>query len=235
MTDELLQEMLAHARQEAPRESCGVVIVWKGRERYVPCRNRAQGSEHFEIHPEDYAAAEEQGEVVTIVHSHPTMAPQPSQADLVSCETSGVPWVIVNPITGAWQRCEPSGYEAPLVGRVFSFGVLDCYSLIRDYYRRELRIELRDVARQDGFWRRGEQVYLENFARVGFARVDDRDLRPHDLVLMQLSSDVVNHGAVYLGGDRILHHVMHRLSTRDVYGGYWRQVTAMTIRHEALR
>lgn len=235
MTEEILAEIRAHAERAYPLESCGVVIICKGRERYVPCRNLAQGADHFILHPEDYAHAEEAGEIVTIVHSHPNAAPTPSQADRVACEASGLPWCIVNWPTGEYAELEPAGYEAPLVGRQFCFGVLDCYTLIRDYYRRELQIALPNFERTDGWWTRGEDLYRKHFAEAGFVRVPDEELKPHDVLLMQLSADQPNHGGVYLGDDRILHHVMHRLSTRDVYGGYWQHITVMTLRHEALR
>lgn len=231
MTEEILQEIRDHAAREYPRESCGVVIIRKGRERYVPCRNQATTGEHFILDHEEYAAAEEQGEVVMIVHSHPNAPPIPSQADRVSCESTGVPWLIMNWPTGNAQIFEPGGYRAPLVGRQFCFGVLDCYTLIRDYYRETLQIELPDFPRRDGFWHRGEELYLDHFEEAGFVPVEPASLRPHDVVLMRLSSPVVNHGAIYLGDDRILHHPMHRLSSRDVYGGYWHHITARTIRH----
>ncbi|WP_043945190.1 Mov34/MPN/PAD-1 family protein, partial [Ralstonia solanacearum] len=38
-----------HAAREHPRECCGLVVVVNGRERYVPCRNVAVGTEHFEM------------------------------------------------------------------------------------------------------------------------------------------------------------------------------------------
>ena len=235
MTDETLQAIRDHAAREIPRESCGLVVIRKGRERYIPCRNLASGAEQFQLHHEDYASAEEQGDIVMIVHSHPTTAPIPSQADRVGCEASGLPWCIVNSLTGEISEFQPTGYVAPLVGRVFSHGVLDCYTLIRDYYARELSITLPDFSRTDGWWERGEDLYRTHFAEAGFHVVPESALQPHDVLLMQLSANAINHGAVYVGDDKILHHPMHRLSGHDVYGGYWKHITVLTLRHEALR
>lgn len=235
MTGETLAAIRAHAAREYPRESCGVVIIRKGRERYWACRNVADGPEHFHLHPADYVEAEEQGEVVAIAHSHPKDSPQPSEADRVGCEESELPWLIVNPGTGAVHRVEPSGYVAPLVGRAFSLSVLDCYTLIQDYYARELRIRLADVPRSGEWWHRGEHLYRDHYASVGFVRIAEEDLRRHDLIVMQLGADVANHGAIYLGDGRMLHHPMGRLSGREMYGGYWQKIAVLFLRHREVR
>ena len=107
---------------------------------------------------------------MAIVHSHPISNPQPSIADLVACEKSGLPWIIVNPNTEEWAYCEPTGFQLPYVGREFVFGVVDCYTLVRDWYSREYGIQLRDYDRRDKFWDRGENLYLDNFAERGVSQ-----------------------------------------------------------------
>lgn len=220
---------LAHAMSEIPRESCGLVIVRKGREVYRPCRNMAHGDDHFTLHPDDYAAAEAEGEVVGVVHSHVFIPPQPSQADLVGCERTGLEWHIVNVPTGAWHSFQPTGYTAPLVGRVFSHGVLDCYALIRDWYEQERGITLLDFERHDHWWQHGQNLYADNFRKAGFEPCEE--LHEGAVLLMQVGSPVPNHAGIYLGEDIILHHVQGRLSSRDVYGGYWRKCTTHILRH----
>ena len=223
-------DALAHARTDYPRESCGLLIIRKGREVYWPCRNLARGDDHFIIDPDDYAAAEADGEVVAVVHSHVNIPPMPSQADLVSCEATGLEWHIVSVPNGTWHSFKPSGYVAPLVGRVFSHGVLDCFSVIRDWYRQERGIELLDFDRSDGWWERGGNLYLDNFGKAGFSVCED--LHEGAVLLMQLGSPVPNHAAIYLGDDLILHHVQRRLSSRDIYGGYWRKHTTHVLKYE---
>jgi cell wall-associated NlpC family hydrolase len=51
---------------------------------------------------------------------------------------------------------------APLVGRQFAHGVLDCYSLVRDFHARELGIPLSEYERQDDWWSHGQDLYSLN-------------------------------------------------------------------------
>lgn len=235
--ESLAPEVSAHAVSEQPRECCGLAVVFKGRLRYWPCKNISLNKTQFEIDPLDYAAAEDAGEVVGICHSHVFVSPEPSEADRVMCELNGLPWLIVNYPTGSFKQIEPSGYQAPLVGRSYSHGILDCYQIVADYYQRTLGIELRGgIERQDNWWLKGENLYVEGYEASGFVKVggsDHADIRPHDVLLMQMASPVPNHAAIYLGDNMIMQHVAGRLSSRDVYGGYWRKSTTHVLRHRS--
>jgi proteasome lid subunit RPN8/RPN11 len=242
MQNETIEAIRAHAAEAYPRECCGLVLVVKGRERYQSCTNVAQGTEHFVLAAEEYAAAADLGEILAVVHSHPDAPAQPSQADLVSCEASGLPWHIVRvdladgaPVAREMVTIEPSGYQAPLVGRQFSHGVLDCYQLIVDWYSRERGITLKQFSRADEWWNDGKSdLYTEGFPRAGFVKLPDgAPPETGDVVLMQIraKNGVPNHAGVYLGDDLILHHLHGRLSSRDVYGGYYREVTRAVLRY----
>lgn len=231
----LQTEILAYAQACDPKEMCGLIHVVKGRKRFYACNNiAATPHEHFILDPADYAAAEDLGEIVAVVHSHPTTRPVPSAADQLSCNATGLPWIIVNPKTEEWGGCEPTHFELPYVGREFVFGVVDCYSLVKDWYARECNLHLAEFERRDLFWERGENLYVNNYESQGFYRIPFEDLKRGDAVLMQLSSDLPNHAAIYLGDQQVLHHIQGRLSSRDVYGGYYVKSTALTLRHPAV-
>ncbi len=225
---------LKQAKEEFPRESCGLVVVIKGKRRYFACKNIAETPyEHFVLDPNDYAEAQDKGEIIAVVHSHPKTNHAPSQADKVACEKTGLPWHVVNPNTELWGYCEPSGYELPYVGREFVHGIIDCYTLCRDWYNKELGLNLRDYERRDDWWHKGQNLYLDNFKREGFHEIKEEELQFGDALLMQIESPVPNHAAIFLGENLVLHHVQGRLSSRDVYGGYYQKNTAKVLRHES--
>ena len=196
----IMRQIMSHAQDESPKECCGLIAVVKGKRRYFPCKNLADTpDEHFVLDPADYASVEDKGEIVAVVHSHPTTNHNPSPADRVACEQSGLHWHIVNPNTQNWGYCEPEGFELPYVGREFSHGIVDCYSLCRDWYRHEFGLDLYNYPRRDQWWENGENLYLENFQKEGFHRIPVEELQRGDALLMQLASDVPNHAAIYLG------------------------------------
>lgn len=256
MRKKTMEAIRLHAVAEYPRECCGLVVTAARREWYVPCKNIAPGADHFALAPDDYAAAEDAGRIVAIVHSHPDETASPSEADRVACEASGLPWYIVAAakddvgavVAGEIRGFTPVGFQAPLLGRQFAHGVLDCYSLVRDWYARERGIQLLDFVREDGWWEYGREgdLYMDHYAEAGFRPLGSgEELAAGDVVLMQVRSNRANHAGVFLCGERLkeapglfsvpdamLHHLYGRQSERVVYGGYWREATRLVLRYE---
>ena len=224
---------LKHAKEQDPKESVGVLIVIKGKEQYYPCNNLSTYSQQcFILDPEDYVKADALGEITAIVHSHPVTPPSPSQADKVSCEQSGLKWHIVNPKTETWGYCEPTGYKPPLIGRQWVWGVTDCWSLVRDYYRENKNIILRDWERPTTPEEFIENPMFENCAAdTGFAELKPEDkLQNGDLLFMSILANGLNHVAVFIDGD-VLHHLADRLSTKEPYNQWLLKCTGKRYRY----
>jgi proteasome lid subunit RPN8/RPN11 len=242
LDEAVLRVMLAHAELCAPRECCGLLIrSSKGELLYLAARNLYEGragEDRFQLDPLAWLNAEDLGTVVAVVHSHPNASANPSMADRVGCERSGLPWVVMGWPSGVVKQLQPCGWQAPYKGRVFAHGVLDCYTLIQDWFLRERGVALPDFDREDDWWKAqpgkpAQDLYMDNFTQAGFVRVQGQPQR-HDVVLMQVMSDRANHGAVYLGGGVMLHHLHSRLSCEDVYGGYWLRHTLALLRHQSV-
>lgn len=223
-----------YAQSQSPKEACGLVVIIDAVEMFLPCRNISPYIDRFEIHPDDYAAAEELGEVVEVFHSHCYGKPYPSGVDKTICEEMKVKWSIVSVPNGEWYEFTPTGYRAPLIGREWAHGSLDCYSLLQDYYKEKLNIELPNFERQFEWWLKGEDLYAQNFVESGFRIVDFKDVKEHDILLFQVRAPVINHGGVYIGNRQFIHHLHRRLSSRAVFDGYWRKNCLKVVRHHSL-
>lgn len=231
MNNDTLDQWVQHSREVLPRESCGVLAIVKGRERYFPCKNLAIDDDQFIIDPLDFAKIESTGEVIGICHSHPFTAPTPSQADKIGCEKTNVPWYILNPNTRKWTINEPHGYVAPLIGREWVWAISDCWTLTRDWYG-EKGIELRDWDRPLTFKEFESAPYFDtSWEDTGFFEVEKKDMQMGDSILMCLESKKINHCGVYVGEQMLLHHLRGRLSSRDIYGSWLQSYTMRVLRH----
>ena len=233
-TQSVIDAVRQHAEESAPREACGMVVEINGAQHYMRCSNVSDKPDQFMIHPDEAAAIEDCHTVVGIAHSHYASPPTPSAADLAGCESSGLPWLIVNYPVGNYNVVKPSGFVAPLENRQYHYGVFDCYTIIRDYYLRNFDIRFPDFPYEHEWWLKGQDLYTKNFGEAGFVEVGLDRLRKHDVLLMKCMSPVVNHAAIYVGDTKIMHHTLGRLSGVETYGGYWRKVTVTAVRHREL-
>lgn len=227
-------EHVASEYEAGRRESCGLLIDIGGTPTYFPCKNLATNPrEQFRMCPRDRYDAESCGRLMAVIHSHPDADNTPSPADVIACARSGVPWVIVSAPDMNHRTIEPRRRAVEYLGRQFQHGVVDCYTLVQDYYLYELGIELPDIKRDDGWWDTGANLYVANLEAAGFVQVETP--RKHDGILMAIGSEVPNHSGIYLGDDVMLHHMARRLSGRTVFGGsYWMDHLYGYYRHRSL-
>ncbi|KMQ79330.1 hypothetical protein ACS33_04280 [Edwardsiella ictaluri] len=123
-------EILEHASQCAPMESCGYVVRMDQGTVYLPFENRSiEPTQYFRMAPEDFLAAQAEGEVIAMVHSHPGGLPYLSEGDRTLQMASALPWWLICDGDIHRFRCVPR-----LLGRKFEHGILDCYTLFRDAY-----------------------------------------------------------------------------------------------------
>ena len=84
----VLEDVLAHAREDAPRECCGILLGCAGRiVAHVRAANLEPGTTRFLIDPRDHLQAIRQArarklDVVGFYHSHPASRPYPSETDV---------------------------------------------------------------------------------------------------------------------------------------------------------
>ena len=96
--------LVAHSKQEAPNEACGLVLLRDGAaERYVPGRNGAASPYRFELELDDPELwfAEDDGYELAVFHSHLSSPPRPSRTDVENIGLwEGKPYLILTVRTG---------------------------------------------------------------------------------------------------------------------------------------
>lgn len=209
-----------------------------------PCRGVVRDRGDFvQYRPDGDEGVDET--LLAIIRSHPEPLPAwPSDAEQQAQMASGVAWGIV-PVTASG-AAEPIFFGGltptpPFLGRSFVPAVTDCLSLILDWYRIEVGVDLGSYVRANQWWVHGEDLYLKHLPEAGFVQVggpgpeiDYAALQRHDLQLITLGSVVPNHCAIYLGGEgRILHHLHGRVSHDDDLAFAWRRQTHSWWRHQS--
>ena len=229
------EQAAIHADKEAPKESCGLLAIIKGKETYWPCENLSESpDEFFVIDPDNWADCEDKGELIGIIHSHPYGSALPSEADKASCEHLGLPFYIYSVEQKNWVDFKPSGYTSGLYGRTWIWGKHDCWSLITDYFLNKKQINLK-------FWERPKSIktFCENpyFEKVltgsGFKEISKDNIINDDVLLMQGPDEKLNHVALYIGDQTILHHNIRQLSCRELYDLRYIEATKKVYRYEA--
>jgi proteasome lid subunit RPN8/RPN11 len=100
ISPELLEQVIEHARRDAPNECCGFVAVEDGRAvEVIAVENAAASPLRFEINGPDLLRItdiEDAGRELVIYHSHTRSRPYPSQTDVnFAGHWPGVQWLIV--------------------------------------------------------------------------------------------------------------------------------------------
>lgn len=228
LSPDIQSQVQAHALDEFPNEAVGVVRD----EKYIPLINTAADPlRSFRI--DDYPAGAE-----ALIHSHTqTTSTAPSAHDMASQQATGLPWAITACNGVSCTPLDWFGDQAPIapyLGRTFLSGVRDCWCLIRDIYRREQRIVLPNLPRDEDWYEHDiDLLSPENIASAGFRRIQFDEMRPGYVCLGMLASRIVNHCGLYLGRGLILHHMINRLSCREPVGP-WERSIRYFLRHESL-
>lgn len=120
-----------------------------------------------------------------------------------------------------------------LVGKPFIHGRQDCYEIVRRFYWDNFGIHLSNYARPDDWWEAGEDLYKKFFRREGFDMIEEppRNWKVGDAFLISIRSPRINHAAIFIGDDKILHHFYGRRSEVTTYKGMWRERTCCMVRH----
>lgn len=209
---ELKKEIQQYAINQYPKEMCGFIVDGN----FMPVTNvHEDPNNYFRVSP---ASWHTYAQICTaFIHSHPDWYSCPSEADMKQQIASAIPWGIVATDGKTVTDITFFGDQIStpdLKNRPFCHGVTDCYSIIRDWYRLERGVLLKEVPRSWEWWEGDDDLYSSNFKDMGFEIVPTEQIMAEgpkigDVFLANIGHNVLklNHGGVYTGNGLGLHHI----------------------------
>lgn len=252
LTDDVKKQLIEAKTALQPQEMCGVIVNDNGLAVFVLMQNKHENkNEFFRLDAKELHAVDTDRQVIAIVHSHPNASAMPSPLDRASMNEHDLPFVIVGMFDDVAIHY-PAAF--PLLQRPYIHGKQDCFTIVRDFYKRELAIDINDYARSEYWWQEKdiESPYLKYLEDEGFFVVENgkANLQYGDVLLCRLGHTyAVNHAMIYLGSktdfksetssafiaDRaVLHHDHGELSRRAVLGVSRLDTCELVVRHKTL-
>jgi len=124
----------------------------------------------------------------------------------------------------------------PLIGRIFSSGTWDCYTLVVDYMKRELGADMLPLAET---LTNVQNAFIENSAFEVNEELGKWEQvvipQPGDGILFSMtvgamSPERANHCGVYLG-ETFLHHLPARASCEEIFNTAWKNKVVAFMRY----
>lgn len=224
----LRREVYDHARRHWPHETCGFILDGE----FIPVLNtHPYPALAFRIDARLLAEAQATGKLEAIVHSHTHGQRSPSKADMIGQARTKVPWVVavLDERGAAFETFVfPQALGAPVKSGVYHrFGVDDCWLVVRRVIYQTYNHVLPDIAREDGFWSSGENLFVDRFEDAAFRWLGPEEKpQKYDVGLLSVGAGgrgIANHCFVYLGGNLILHHLPTRLAAEEPAGPWLRR------------
>lgn len=219
-----------HARAEAPKECCGFVL--RSGEAYK-ATNTASEDGRFRISAEDYVSADNLSSIEAVYHSHLEKdEPTFSEFDKFNSVSHNIIYILFSMRDNSFTQFDPSlsGFNK-YIGRKWKIGKTDCFTLIKDFYKNELNINLSEYHRDENYLSYLEELFDKHYEKEGFKKTDG--LRKYDCILFRKKEGLPsNHIAVYLGNGLILHQPSKSFSRVEDYTKRHRLMTNYIIRHD---
>jgi len=240
-----LAAIKAHSLELFPFECCGLIIKDDNynfkvfRAKNVSTRDKKHS---FEIDPMSILEAENLGNIVGCYHSHncPESETIFSETDLRNISLHKIFSVVYNVANDQFYVLNDAD-KAKYIGTKFEFGLNDCYSLVRKYFKEELNLELRNYFRDSRWYKTNPAIWMENVSTENFSIVfsdnifDVSNLKPHDVLLMKgRNIKYPSHAAIHIGSGFILHHPYGKLSTIEFLTRELINDTMFVARHNSL-
>lgn len=239
MNAEIKAKVKEHALKENPSEACGYICVnFLGEVTVLPCENMARNKKgRFAIHPSKNKEAEKIGHIAAFYHSHAsefldTASDKFSPEDLDAAYEACIPALLYVHPHDTWHFNVPSTYQpTDLLGRPFVWGVWDCYTLVRDYYKIHKGVQMGNYLPPENATTQSDFGYETKIKNENFHEIPLAEIQKDDVILLKIKSQFINHCLVYLGNNEFLHQPANKISSKGILDERYMKYIAKVMRH----
>ncbi len=230
LTDKIKSEIKEFSLTNREEESCGVLVSIGDEVITYKSKNISfHKSKHAILNPLDYIRAAKLGKIIAHFHSQPCGAP--SFTDYLNAINHNIYSIIYSIKRDIFYIIEPKLKD--YLDLDYQCGISDCYTLVREYFNKELNIKLNDYNREDNWWKNSPNLILENFKKEGGIPVSFGDIRPNDVIVFNVNN-IPGHFSIYIGSGLILHHPFEEKSIISEISEPLKKRICMVIRHKDL-
>ena len=225
-----------HALLESPNECCGLVISDdSGKDQIFKCKNLSETPEEtFSICTEDYVRASQLGKIIATYHSHVNGKDAFSEFDKFNSENHKLTYHLYCIQKNSFLEYNPNQEFNSYVGRKFKIKDSDCFTLMRDFYNKELSININDYYRNDNWKQEDKYIFENNYKSEGFSKVEG-EYKKYDCHLFKFRGSAAEHIAVNLGNNLILHQPLNGFSRIEELTAKHKKFIHFTIRHKDIK
>lgn len=175
----VIEEFKEYAKTQFPKEA--VAVIKNGK--LITLENKSNvPTENFYVSSDIYDE-----DITEILHTHTDGNIRPSYDDMKTQIAFGVPMGIL----AMFYDDDTKDYNfskvhyignlrADYLGLPYIFGINDCYSLVRNYYKTHKNIELMDFPRRWEFWKT-ENLLINNAKEAGFKEISANEVEVGDV------------------------------------------------------
>lgn len=214
--------ILSHLHSVYPKEGCGIVYSDGSNIFWTSINNVSDNQREFVLDKNEYLRYYLRYKILCIVHSHPDSPESPSSWDIENCNAVGIPYIIYSIPTNNFYVLEPDLPIKPLLKRNYCFGYLDCFELIRDYYKTK-GINLKYRGYWSNNWWEGDKDWFSDEHLKTYKMTRITSLEPDCFLTFQIGSRKANHCGVYTSNGNFIHHPTNRLSVEEPLSGIWKK------------
>jgi len=208
---EEIEKAVKHCQKHYPNEAGG---IFDGAGLFVPFDNISDKPEScYDIDSSEIYSRIIENDITCFIHSHINQDNfRASYADQIAQREVNLPYGIIHLKNNSCTHVCFFGDDIqmePLVGRPFVYGIWDCLSLSRDYWKVRYDYELPDPPRKWCFWFKGGNM-VDIFPKL--TQVKLTEIKEGDFLMYGLQTNTINHLGVMGENGLAIHHFHNCLS-----------------------